>query len=86
MKPYTGHYNEKHKNDNGNGVFIGILILAVLIIIFIMEYRATVRIETLKMEHIKDLEAIHDEYATTDTLDIDALNLIIYKKYEEVLR
>jgi len=86
MKPYTGHYNEKHKNDNGNGVFIGILILAVVIIIFIMEYRAKVRNKALKMEHIKELEAIHYSFATTDTLDIDALNLIIYKKYEEVLR
>jgi hypothetical protein len=85
MKPYTGHYS-KQDNDNGNGVFIGILILAVLTIIFIMEIRATYRIEALKMEHIKELEAIHDEYAMTDSLDIDALNLKIYRKYEEVLK
>jgi len=82
---YTGHYN-RQENDNGNGIFIGIIILAVLVILFIMEYRATVRIEALKMEHIKELEAIHDEFATSDTIDIDALNLKIYRKYEEVLR
>jgi hypothetical protein len=85
MKNYTGHYS-KQDNDNGNGVFIGILILAVLTIIFIIEIRSRISIEALKMEHIKELEAIHDEYATTDTLDIDALNLIIYQKYEEVLK
>ena len=82
---YTGHYN-RQENDNGNGVFIGIIILAVLVILFIMEIRATKRIKALKIEHIKELKEIHNEFATSDTIDIDALNLLIYRKNEEVLR